>query len=223
MAGLEAARGAQHRPPARTLRTRRVTCGAGVEPQARDDHEGVRGLRVDGDPGPGALLAPGEEAGRVERILDEAAAVQREGDGAGAVVAAGIEEAGAMAAAVLVGLPDDRVGGDDRVLDGRGSVDRRGGEAARGRWSRRCPARGPAVRGWRRRPGRAPEAWGRPAALRRGCRRWARRRRRRRSLPSPAPSRRWRTRRSPRARTPSSTGHEPSRPEHPLSSAYGVS
>src|SRR6202020_2125153 len=63
----------------------------GVEGEAADDHPGVFGVGVDGDPLAGARFAPGLEAGRVERAFQQPAAVQRVGDGAGAVVAGGFE------------------------------------------------------------------------------------------------------------------------------------
>ena len=48
----------------------------GVEGDAGDDHPGVAGVGVDGDPAAGAGFAPGLEAGRVERAFQQAAAVQ---------------------------------------------------------------------------------------------------------------------------------------------------
>src|ERR1700761_737752 len=82
-----------------------VPAGAGaadrVEGEAADDHPGVLGVGVDRDPLARAGFAPGLEAGRVQRAFQQAAAVQRVGDGAGAVVAGGFE--GAVAAAPDVG------------------------------------------------------------------------------------------------------------------------
>ena len=86
-----------------------------VEGEAGDDHPGVFGVGVDGDPLAGAGFAPGLEAGRVERAFEEAAAVQGEADRARAVVAGRFE--GAVAAAPDVGGGGDRVGRFDRGLD----------------------------------------------------------------------------------------------------------
>src|SRR5262249_30786613 len=66
----------------------------------------------------------GLEAGRVERAFEEAAAVQRVADGAGAVVPGRFE--GAVTPAPDVGRGGDRVRRFDRALDGRGRV---GGDA----------------------------------------------------------------------------------------------
>src|SRR3954447_23433794 len=77
----------------------------GVEGDAGDDHPGVAGVGVDGDPLARARVAPGLEPGRVERAFQQAAAVQGEADRARAVVARGFE--GAVAAA-----PDVWGGGD---------------------------------------------------------------------------------------------------------------
>src|ERR1700744_2121267 len=85
-----------------------------VEGEAADDHPSVFGVGVDRDPLARAGFAPGLEAGRVERAFQQAAAVQRVGDGAGAVVAGGFE--GAVAAAPDVRGHRDRVGRGDRAL-----------------------------------------------------------------------------------------------------------
>src|SRR3954468_21267118 len=78
----------------------------GVPAQAGDLGEGVAGVGVDGDPLAWAWRAPVLEAGGGERFGDQAAAEEREADGAGAVVALGVE--GAVAAAPDVGPADDR-------------------------------------------------------------------------------------------------------------------
>src|ERR1700760_4326816 len=95
----------------RRVHPARVPARAGaadrVEGEPGDDHPGVFGVRVDRDPLARARVAPGLEAGRVERAWEEAAAVQGEAGRPGAVVARGFE--GAVAAA-----PDVR-GGRDRV------------------------------------------------------------------------------------------------------------
>src|ERR1700744_2757602 len=110
----------------------RAGAADGVEGEAADHHPGVFGVGVDRDPLAGAGFAPGLEAGRVERAFQQAAAVQRVGDGAGAVVAGGFE--GGVAAAPDVGRVGDRVGGGDDALDlgrrrGRGARFRFGDEA----------------------------------------------------------------------------------------------
>src|SRR5690349_2158334 len=87
---------------------------AGVEGDAGDDHPGVAGVAVDGDPATRARFAPGGQAGRVERAFQQAAAVQRVADRARAVVARGFE--GAVAATPDVGSRRDRVGGGDHFL-----------------------------------------------------------------------------------------------------------
>ena len=110
------------------LRAARVAGGGGVETQARDHGERVAGVRVDGDPLARAGLAPAHEAAGVERGLEELRADERERDGAGAVVA-GVEDLG-VAAAVLVRLADDAVGGVDGCVDLRRGLGRSGGESA---------------------------------------------------------------------------------------------
>src|SRR4051812_5997688 len=100
--------------PARSALAARARRG-GVEAQAGDDRVGMTAVRVDRDPRALARLAPALEPGRVERLRDEAAAVQRVADGARAVVARVLPLA--VAAAVAVGLRGDPVGRGDRVLD----------------------------------------------------------------------------------------------------------
>src|SRR5262249_13642670 len=85
----------------------RAGAADGVEGDAGDHHPGVSGIGVDGDPLARARFAPGLEAGRVEWAFEEAAAVQREADRAGAVVAFRFE--GTVAAAPDVGGGGDRV------------------------------------------------------------------------------------------------------------------
>src|ERR1700712_5581513 len=95
--------------PFRAVHGRGVPAGAGaadgVEGEAGDDHPGVFGVGVDGDPLAGARFAPGLEPGRVERAFEETAAIEGEADRTGAVVSRGFE--GAVAAA-----PDIGGGGD---------------------------------------------------------------------------------------------------------------
>src|SRR5581483_7823045 len=59
----------------------------GVEAEPGDDHVGVAAVRVDRDPAAAAGAAPAHERGGVERLPEQAAAVERVADGAGAVVA----------------------------------------------------------------------------------------------------------------------------------------
>src|SRR6476661_1983286 len=75
----------------------------------------MAGVREHRDPLALAGLAPALEAGRVERLAEEATTVERVADGAGAVVARVLPAA--VATAVLVRLAGDRVGGGDHVLD----------------------------------------------------------------------------------------------------------
>src|SRR3954447_1536927 len=89
--------------------------GRRVEAQAGDHGVGVTGVRVDGDPLALAGLAPALEARRVERLAQQSAAVQRVAHRARAVIARVLPLA--VAAAVLVRLPRDAVGGGNRVLD----------------------------------------------------------------------------------------------------------
>src|ERR1700742_3613242 len=102
----------------RRIDRRGVPAGAGpadrVKGEAGDDHPGVFGVGVDGDPLARARFAPGLEPGRVERAFQQAAAVQGVGDGARAVVAGGFE--GAVAAAPDVGRVGDRVRRRDDLL-----------------------------------------------------------------------------------------------------------
>src|SRR5215218_10645986 len=103
MPGHEAARRARGRGPARA----RLADRARVVAAAVYDHESVTAVRVDRDVAAGAGLAVAHEAGRVEWRAQQAAAVERVGDRAGAVVAAVLE--GAVAASVAVGRLGDRV------------------------------------------------------------------------------------------------------------------
>src|SRR4051812_11312570 len=107
--GVEALRGAGDRAPARALAAVRVAGGAGVQADAGDDRERVARVRPDRDPGALAGLAPLHEARGVERLTQQAAAVQRERHRARAVVAARAERA-VVPAAVDVGPADDLVG-----------------------------------------------------------------------------------------------------------------
>src|ERR1700759_1457328 len=95
---VESARRAQRRAPARTALQRLLVAGrldrrgrharrARGAPQAGDDREGVTRVRVDRDPRAGAGLAPLHEAARVQRAVEQRAAVEHVGDAAGAVVA----------------------------------------------------------------------------------------------------------------------------------------
>src|SRR6476619_4644363 len=77
----------------------------GVESQSSDHHEGVAGVRVDGDPVSLAAASPAHEAARVEGAAKQPAAVKRVADGAGAVVA--VVSPAAVAAAVHVRLVAD--------------------------------------------------------------------------------------------------------------------
>ena len=88
VARLEAARRAQVRTPARALEAARVAGGARVEPQPGDHGVRVAGVRVDGDPVARARLAPAHERARVQRAVEQVAAVEGERDGPRAVVAA---------------------------------------------------------------------------------------------------------------------------------------
>src|SRR3954467_3349767 len=97
----------------------RAGAADGVEGDAGDDHPGMAGIGVDGDPLAGTRFSPGLEAGRVERAFEEAAAVQRVADRARAVVAFRFE--GAVAAAPDVGGGGDRVAGGDHFLHRRRS------------------------------------------------------------------------------------------------------
>src|SRR5205807_218664 len=85
-----------------------------VEAQARDHDEGVAAVRVDGDP----LSLPGRaealELARVLGLVEEAAAVERVGDGARAVVAGVVPRP--VPAAVAVRLVGDLVRGGEPVL-----------------------------------------------------------------------------------------------------------
>src|SRR5690348_17055451 len=99
MALLEAAGGPLPRAPARAPLHRLLVLGgelavgatrrgadARVQAQPRDHGVGVTRVGVDGDPLALAGLAPAHEAGGVERRrLEQGAAEERVGDGAGAV------------------------------------------------------------------------------------------------------------------------------------------
>src|SRR4051794_14646792 len=78
---------------------------AGVEAVAGDRHVGVAGVGVDGDPAAFAFFAPVLHRAGGKRAFEEPAAVEGEGDRAGAVVA-GRGEVG-VAAAPDVGLGAD--------------------------------------------------------------------------------------------------------------------
>src|SRR6201996_8845108 len=92
----------------------------GVEAVSGDRHVGMAGVGVDGDPATFAFFTPALERAGGKRAGKEPAAVEGEGDGAGAVVAAR-GEAG-VAPAVDEGLEADPVGGGDPGLDfGRGA------------------------------------------------------------------------------------------------------
>src|SRR5882757_10142327 len=93
----------------------RAGAADGVEGEAGDDHPGVFGVGVDRDPLARTRFAPGLEAGRVERAFQQAAAVQRVGDGSRTVIAGRFE--GTVAAAPDVRGHRDRVGRGDRALD----------------------------------------------------------------------------------------------------------
>src|SRR4051812_22538011 len=103
--------------------------GAGVKTQTSDHREGVPRIGVDRDPFARALLAPLQEAAGVQRLIEQAAAVERVGDAAGAVVAVVLELT--VAAAIDVWLVLDQVRGPDRLLHLRRRVGRRGGRPVR--------------------------------------------------------------------------------------------
>jgi hypothetical protein len=196
-----AGRGPHRRaPPGAALerRPRDVAAGhdavaARVQAQPRDHRVGVAGVRVDRDPLPRTPMAPRHEARGVERALEQAAAVEGIGDGAGAVVAAALEAG--VAAAVDVRLVLQLVGGEDRVLDldrgagrggggavrqqlcdGAGDVDVRGlcgreggaARARRGRWRLRQGRRGKHG-GYDERQGKRPQAVHSPIPLSSAC------------------------------------------------------
>src|SRR4051794_7046627 len=109
-----AARRATLRAPARTALAAAVVLARRVEAQARDHGVGVTGVGVDRDPLALARLAPALEARRVERALEQAAAVHGVAHRARAVVARVLPLA--VPAAVLVRLVRDPVGRGDGVL-----------------------------------------------------------------------------------------------------------
>src|SRR3954452_10752255 len=74
---------------------------AGVEPEPGDHDVGVTGVRVDREPPARPALAPAHEAPRVERALEQPGRVERERDGARAVITA-TRDKGPVATAVLV-------------------------------------------------------------------------------------------------------------------------
>src|ERR687894_533065 len=100
-----ARRGARTRLPARAA----LVAPGRVEAAPVDDHVDVAGVGVDRHPAALARLAPAHEAAARERAVEQAGAVQRVGDGAGAVVAAVVPRT--VPAAVLVRLAGDQVGG----------------------------------------------------------------------------------------------------------------
>ena len=112
---------APRKPGARALLRRpavaRPAAGAGVEPAAVDDHVDVAGVRVDRDPLARAGGAVAGEPARGARGLQQAAAAQRVGDRARAVVARVVERA--VAAAVLVRRGGDPVGRRDHARHAR--------------------------------------------------------------------------------------------------------
>src|SRR3954447_18317377 len=114
MASYVAARRAPGRAPARAAAVVRAA-RRGVEAQARDHRVGVAAVRVHRDPRALAGAAPALEARRVERLLEEAAAVARIPHRAGAVVARVLPLA--VAAAVAVRLGGDAVRRGDHALD----------------------------------------------------------------------------------------------------------
>src|SRR5882757_7605508 len=95
VAGDEADVVAQFFVPARAGFFAFVT--GGVEAVSGDSHVGVPAVGVDGDPAAFAFFAPAHHRTGGKRALEELAAVQREGDGARAVIAGG-GEAGVAAA-----------------------------------------------------------------------------------------------------------------------------
>src|SRR4051795_9795439 len=122
---LEAARVARHVAARRAtpVAPARPAAAAGArrrggEAQAGDDHIGVTAVRVHRDPAAAAAATPVHEGRGVERLPEEAAAVERVADGAGAVVARVVPLT--VAAAVAVGLAGDLVRGVDRLLHLRG-------------------------------------------------------------------------------------------------------
>src|SRR4051812_4893355 len=123
VAGGVARRGALLGLPARVV----VAAPARVEAQPRHDHVYVAAVGVDGDPLAGAGVAPAREAAGRQRVLEQARAVEREGDGARAVVAGVVPLA--VTAAVLVRLARDLVAGRDDLLDLRRGAGRGGREA----------------------------------------------------------------------------------------------
>src|SRR5215210_5010724 len=88
----------------------------GVEAAAVDDHVRVPGVGVDRDVAAGPGGAVGHELARVLRRAQEAAAVERVGHGARAVVARVVEAR--VPAAVAVGLVGDPARGGDHAPDG---------------------------------------------------------------------------------------------------------
>src|SRR6476661_8405921 len=119
--GLQAARVASdeaaHAPRLETPARAAPAPAARVEPQAGDVGERVTAVGIDSDPA--ALAAQAEAAGeraRDERRVQQAARVEDVGDGARAVVAAGIPLG--VAAAPDVGLALDPVARGDRTAHG---------------------------------------------------------------------------------------------------------
>src|SRR4051794_24769943 len=102
---------ADRRAPADAALAAAVADAAGVEPKPGDLHVYVRLVGVDRHVLALAACAPVRERAAHHRIAEDAGPDQRVADAARAVVA-GVEQA-AVAAAPLVGLPDDLVGGPD--------------------------------------------------------------------------------------------------------------
>src|SRR4051794_11542519 len=112
-------------------RARALAVARRVEAQAGDHRVRVTGVRVDRDPLALAGGAPALESRRVERLVEEAAAVQGVAHGARAVIARVLPAA--VTTAVLVRLVGDLVRRGDRVLDLlRSAVGRYRGAAVRG-------------------------------------------------------------------------------------------
>src|SRR3954447_1667312 len=75
--------------PGRVTRLRLPPRGSarGVETKTGNDHVGMPRVRVDRDPVPGSGVPPDHESGRIQRRGEKAAAVQREADRPGTVIA----------------------------------------------------------------------------------------------------------------------------------------
>src|SRR5829696_2908941 len=137
----ESAPGARNRAPARPglerlgggprLGRARHAGNARVEPEAGDHGVGVAGVGEDRDPRALAPLAPLHERARVERAVEQVAAVEGERDGRRAVDAGGDVELEVVPAAVEVGQVLQRVRGPDGLLDLVRRFGRGGGGAVR--------------------------------------------------------------------------------------------